>query len=70
MSIASVAGGTLLAQAANMMSTQTAMLRISADAEQSVVAMLEQASGQAQAPSQAVTPAAGAGKGAAVDILV
>jgi hypothetical protein len=53
-----------------MMSTQTAMLRMSVDAERSVVSMLEQASGQAQAPSQAVTPAAGTGKGAVVDILV
>jgi hypothetical protein len=53
-----------------MMSTQTAMLRMSVDAERSVVSMLEQASGQAQAPSQAITPAAGAGKGAVVDILV
>lgn len=70
MSIASVAGGTLLAQAANMMSTQTAMLRMSVDAERSVVSMLEQASGQAQTPSQAVTPAAATGKGAVVDILV
>ena len=70
MNIASVAGAALLGQVANQMSTQMALLRISADADQSVVAMLKQASGEAQAPSQAVTPAAAAGKGAVVDVLV
>jgi len=69
MSVSSIAGGTLLAQAANMMSTQTAMMKVSADSERAVVSLLQQASGQAQAPSQAVTPAAAPGKGTAVDII-
>ncbi|WP_299444018.1 hypothetical protein [uncultured Rhodospira sp.] len=68
MSMASIVGGTLLSQAANMMSTQTAMLRMSAEADQAVVGLLEQASGNAQNPAQAVTPVAESGKGASVDI--
>lgn len=69
MSMASVAGGTLLSHAANMVSTQTAMLRMSAEAEQAVVALLDQASGNALSPGQAVTPIAESGKGASVDII-
>ncbi|MBB4286543.1 hypothetical protein [Roseospira goensis] len=69
MSVANVAGGTLLAQAANLMSTQTSMLRMSVEADQAMADLLDRNSGQAQAPSQAVTPAAAPGKGAVVDIL-
>jgi hypothetical protein len=70
MSVSSIAGGTMLAQAAQVMSTQTAMLKMSADSEQAVVSMLDRASGQAQAPTQAVTPAAAPGKGTQVDMMV
>lgn len=69
MSIASIAGGTMLAQAASMMSTQTAMMRVSAQSEQAVVAMLDRASGHAQSPGQAVTPGAESGRGGSVDLM-
>lgn len=68
MSIASIAGGTLMAQAANMMSTQTSMVKMAAEADQAVVSMLAEASGNAQSPGQAVVPPDPAGKGATVDI--
>lgn len=69
MNVPSITGGVLMAQAGNMMSTNTAMLKMSAESERAVATMLQEMAGQAQAPSQAVTPVEASGKGAAVDVV-
>ncbi|KAA5603958.1 hypothetical protein F1188_18210 [Roseospira marina] len=68
MNVSTLAGGTMLSQAVSLLHTQTSMLKMSAEADQAVAGLLQSSGGQAQNPSQAVTPAAGSGKGTQVDI--
>jgi hypothetical protein len=77
MNIGAIAGGgSMLGQAVSLvqgqtaLSTQMSMLKMSAEAEQSVANMLAASGGQAAMPSQAVTPAAAPGKGTVVDMIV
>jgi len=44
------------------------MLKMAAESEQAAANLLAQGAGQAQTPSQAVTPAAAPGRGGTVDI--
>lgn len=67
MSGGAMAGGTMLSHAMSLLHSQTSMLKMAAESEQAVANLLAQGAGQAETPSQAVTPAAAPGKGGTVD---
>jgi len=68
MSVSTIPAGTMLSQAVSLMQSQTSMLKMTAEAEQAVVGLLQSSGGMADNPSQAVTPVSGSGRGATVDI--
>lgn len=76
MNIGAMASTSALGEAVSLMQAQTSvnaqmsMLKMAAESDQSMASLLAANGGQAENPSQAVTPAAAPGKGTVVDIVV
>jgi len=68
MSVSAIPASTMFSQAVSLMQSQTSMLKMSAEADQAVVGLLQSSGGMAENPAQAVTPVSASGKGAVVDI--